>query len=175
MATPIKTRKVSHVVFNVSDVERSVKFYTEILGFKLSDRNSRGMAFLRHATDHHTIAFAPAPAGATPPPKDRYVTFHHVALEVDNVDELFKAREFLQAQGIEIEFEGRRGPGCNIGIEFHDPDGYSVELMCEMDQIGWNESARPHDQHRPTSSLEEAIANPLTVVEPKLPEIPVRA
>ena len=70
MATPIKTHKVSHVVFNVSDIERSIRFYTEILGFKLSDRNSRGMAFLRHATDHHTIAFAPAPAGATPPPKD---------------------------------------------------------------------------------------------------------
>jgi catechol 2,3-dioxygenase-like lactoylglutathione lyase family enzyme len=95
MASPIKTRKVSHVVFNVSDIERSIKFYTELLGFKLSDRNSRGMAFLRHGTDHHTIAFAPAPAGATPPPKDKYVTFHHVALEVDNVDELFKAREYL--------------------------------------------------------------------------------
>jgi catechol 2,3-dioxygenase-like lactoylglutathione lyase family enzyme len=42
-------------VLNVSDVERSIKFYTEILGFKLSDRNEFGMAFLRNQTDHHTI------------------------------------------------------------------------------------------------------------------------
>ena len=33
MASPIKARKISHVVFNVADVDRSVKFYTEILGF----------------------------------------------------------------------------------------------------------------------------------------------
>jgi catechol 2,3-dioxygenase-like lactoylglutathione lyase family enzyme len=174
MQSPIKTRKVSHVVFNVSDMERSIRFY-ELLGFRLSDRNERGMAFMRHGTDHHTIAFAPAPAGATPPPKDKYVTFHHVALEVDNVDELFKAREFLQGQGVEIEFEGRRGPGCNVGIEFRDPDGYAVELTCEMDQIGWNETARPHSQHRAAKSLEEAVANPLDVVEPGLPEFAFRS
>jgi catechol 2,3-dioxygenase-like lactoylglutathione lyase family enzyme len=46
MATPIRTRKVSHVLLHVSDVERSVKFYTEILGFKESDRNHLGMVFL---------------------------------------------------------------------------------------------------------------------------------
>jgi catechol 2,3-dioxygenase-like lactoylglutathione lyase family enzyme len=39
MATPIRTRKISHVLLHVSDIERSVKFYTEILGFKESDRN----------------------------------------------------------------------------------------------------------------------------------------
>lgn len=161
MPTPIKTRKVSHVVLNVSDVERSIRFYTEILGFQLSDRNARGMAFLRNATDHHTIAFAPGPADGTRAPGDRYLTLHHIALEVESVDELFKAREFLKSQGIELEFEGRRGPGCNVGIEFHDPDGYSIELMCEMEQIGWNGTPRPAALHRPASSLEEAVANPV--------------
>ena len=39
MGTLIRTRKVSHVLLHVSDVERSVKFYTEILGFKESERN----------------------------------------------------------------------------------------------------------------------------------------
>ncbi len=38
MATPIKSHKVSHVVLNVSDIERSTRFYTEILGFKVSDQ-----------------------------------------------------------------------------------------------------------------------------------------
>ena len=161
MATPIRTRKVSHVVLNVSDVERSIRFYTEILGFKLSDRNARGMAFLRNGSDHHTIAFAPGPADGTRAPGDRYLNLHHVALEVDGIDELFKAREFLQQQGIEIEFEGRRGPGCNVGIEFHDPDGYSIELACEMEQIGWDGQARPAALHRPSTSLEEALANPV--------------
>ncbi|HZT07424.1 MAG TPA: VOC family protein [Chloroflexota bacterium] len=161
MATPIRTRKVSHVVLNVSDVERSIKFYTEILGFKLSDRNAMGMAFLRNGTDHHTIGFAQGPKDGTGAPTDRYLTFHHLALEVDRVEDLFKAREFLRERGIEIEFEGRRGPGSNIGIEFRDPDGYAIELTCEMEQIGWNDSARPVSMHRRASSLEEAVANPM--------------
>jgi catechol 2,3-dioxygenase len=161
MATPIKTRKVSHVVLNVTDIERSIKFYTEILGFKLSDRNAQGMAFLRNGTDHHTVGFAPAPPGATLAPPDRYATFHHLALEVDSVDDLFKAREFLKEQGIEFDFEGRRGPGCNVGIEFRDPDGYSIELTCQMEQVGWDGKTRPPELHRRASSLEEALANPV--------------
>ncbi|MPZ13293.1 MAG: hypothetical protein GEU73_02500 [Chloroflexi bacterium] len=166
MTTPIRTRKVSHVVLNVSDVERSIRFYEDVLGFKLSERNARGMAFLRNQTDHHTIAFAPGPLGATVAPSDTYLTFNHVALEVDSVDDLFTAREFLTARGVEIVFEGRRGAGCNVGIEFHDPDGYMVELTCEMEQIGWDGRNRPADMHRPARSLEEAVANPVPMPEP---------
>ena len=161
MTTPIRTRKVSHVLLHVSDVERSVKFYTEILGFKESDRNQLGMVFLRNGTDHHTFGLVPGPRGATVAPKDKFLTFHHMALEVESVDALFTAREFLTQHGIEFTFEGRRGAGCNVSLEFHDPDGYAIELTCQMDQIGWNESARPHSQHRPVKSLEEAVANPV--------------
>ncbi len=166
MATPIRTRKVSHVVLNVADVERSITFYTEILGFKLSDRNQFGMAFLRNQTDHHTIAFAPAPPGATLAPSDQYVTLHHIALEVDRIEDLFKAREFLRENGIKIHFEGRRGPGSNVGIEFQDPDGYNIELACDMEQIGWSQTARPPEFHRRANSLEEALGNPVPTGEP---------
>ena len=84
-----------------------------------------------------------------------------MALEVNGVDDLVKARDFLKEHGIEFVFEGRRGAGCNVSLEFHDPDGYMIELTCEMDQIGWNESARPKSMHRPAKSLEEAVANPV--------------
>ena len=69
MATPIHTRKVSHVLLHVSDVERSVKFYTEILGFQESDRNHLGMVFLRNGTDHHTFGLVPGPKDATIAPR----------------------------------------------------------------------------------------------------------
>ena len=161
MTTPIRTRKISHVLLHVSDIERSVKFYTEILGFKESDRNHLGMVFLRNGTDHHTFGLVPGPKGATAAPKDKYLTFHHMALEVSSVDELFKARDFLSQQGIEFVFEGRRGAGCNVSLEFCDPDGYMIELTCEMEQIGWNQSARPHSLHRPAKSLEQAVATPV--------------
>ena len=160
--TPVKVQKLGHVVFTVTDIERTTRFWTEIMGFQVSDRNERGMVFLRNGTDHHTFGLVPGPKDATVAPKEKYLTFHHMALEVNSVDDLLKAREFLTEQGIEFVFEGRRGAGCNVSLEFHDPDGYMIELTCEMDQIGWNESARPHTLHRPAKSLEEAVANPVS-------------
>ncbi len=80
---------------------------------------------------------------------------------MDSIQDLFAAREYLQELGIEIEYQGRRGPGCNVGIEFSDPDGYKIELACEMEQIGWNGTARPASLHRPVTTLEEALANPV--------------
>jgi catechol 2,3-dioxygenase len=58
---PFKIQRLGHVVVMVTDLERSVKFYTQVLGFKVSDVYSEdlqpgGFAFLRCHTDHHTIA-----------------------------------------------------------------------------------------------------------------------
>src|SRR3954454_11387792 len=75
---PFKINKVGHVVFFVSDLERSIKFYTEVLPFKISDVNEQGMVFLRcGANDHHTLALvarpdaekAPADSVRLPPPR----------------------------------------------------------------------------------------------------------
>ncbi len=58
--TPVQVKKLGHVVFNVRDVERTTKFWTEIMGFHVSDRNERGMVFLRNASDHLSIGLAKA-------------------------------------------------------------------------------------------------------------------
>ena len=114
--TPIKVKKLGHVVFTVSDIERTTKFWTEIMGFQVSDRNERGMVFLRNASDHHTVALAPAES-RDEPRRQGQPGFHHCALEVSSVSELFKIREFLREHGVPIVYEGRRGPGGNPGIE----------------------------------------------------------
>ncbi len=120
-ASPIKIKKIGHVVLSVSDIERSSKFWTEIMGFKFSDRNENGMVFFRNATDHHTVALIQA-TEKNQLPKRGQVGFDHMALEVASVSELFKIRDFLRSNGVEIFYEGRRGPGGNPGIEFYDPD-----------------------------------------------------
>jgi catechol 2,3-dioxygenase-like lactoylglutathione lyase family enzyme len=58
--SPIKIKKIGHVVLTVSDIERSTKFWTDVMGFKFSDRNEGGMMFFRNATDHHTVALVQA-------------------------------------------------------------------------------------------------------------------
>src|ERR1700737_3030708 len=58
---PFRIGKLGHVVLNVRDVERSARFYTEVLGFQISDVYPEemvpgGMVFLRCNPDHHGIA-----------------------------------------------------------------------------------------------------------------------
>ena len=160
---PVQLKKIGHIVFNVSDIERSTKFWTEIMGFHVSDRNERGMVFLRNASDHHTIGLAAA--GENELPKDGHVGFSHCALEVESVSQLFKIREFLRAKGVPIKFEGRKGPGCNTGVEFSDPDGFTIELYAAMDQIGWDGKSRPANEWRRAKTLEEAVENPVPGVQ----------
>jgi hypothetical protein len=82
-------------------------------------------------------------------------------MEVESVDQLFAARDFLEARGIPIDFEGRRGPGGNVGVEFMDPDGYTFEIYADMDQIGPDGKTRPPEQFDRVKSLEDAVARPL--------------
>jgi catechol 2,3-dioxygenase-like lactoylglutathione lyase family enzyme len=160
--TPIKVKKLGHVVYTVSDIDRSVKFWTDILGFKVSDTNERGMVFLRCQTDHHTIGLAPAgPDSKLPSRDDRGVLgTQHFAMEVASVDDLFRAREFIKSRGYQVVAEGRRGPGSNIEIHVLDPDGYDIELYADMEQVGWDGRTRPPQFWRRATSLEEAVANP---------------
>ena len=158
--TPVKVKKIGHIVFYVSDIEKTTKFWTEVMGFQVSDRNEHGMVFFRYAGDHHTIALAPAKE-KTAVAKDGQVAFHHCALEVGSVSELFQIRDFLRAKGVTIIYEGRRGPGGNPGVEFLDPDGFKVELYAAMDQVGWDGKSRPPEQWKRATTLEEAVASPL--------------
>src|SRR3954464_4996677 len=157
-AFPFEIKKLGHVVYYVSDLERSVRFYTEVLPFKVSDVNERGMVFLRYGADHHTIALAPRPNGVLPPKE--YLQLSHFALEVPNESDLFAIRDWLRQHDVPIKFEGRKGSGANPGVEFSDPDGYTIELYSHMEQIGWNGRSRPKEFWRRASTLEEAFANP---------------
>ena len=158
--TPVKIKKLGHTVFQVSDIERSTKFWTEIMGFNVSDKNENGMVFLRNASDHHTVALAPAKEQNDLPGPGQ-VRFHHCAFEVGSVSELFKIRDFLRSKDVKIIYEGRRGPGGNPGVEFVDPDGFNIEIYASMDQVGTDGKSRPASEWSRATTLEEVVANPL--------------
>ncbi len=158
--SPIKVNKLGHFVYEVSDVERTVRFWTDVMGFEETDRNEIGMVFFRCGADHHAIGLTPGKAKRRPE-SGAALKMQHLALEVDNVDTLFKARDYLKANNIPVVFEGRKGAGGNFALHFNDPDGYEFELYCGMDQIGESGRLRPQDQFHRVKSLEDAVANPL--------------
>lgn len=158
-------RKLGHVVLNVSDLEMSVRFYTEVLGMQISDRYPDGMVpggmvFLRFDTDHHGVALV---GGA---PSLERSTLNHFAFEVGSPDEVFRARAWLRKHEVPIVFEGRRRAGCQLAIEFRDPDGNNLEIYWGIDQVGTTGHVRPAAEWRPARTLEEAIANPVVGQRP---------
>ena len=78
----MRTKPSCAVVLNCSNLERSVRFYTEILGFKISDvygddMMEGGMVFMRFNADHHGIALVGTMEGPSP-----NVELNHLAFEV---------------------------------------------------------------------------------------------
>jgi len=159
-ALTFRLRKIGHVVLNVSDLDAAVRFYTEMLGLLVSDRYPDsmvpgGMVFLRCNTDHHGVALV---GGA---PKLERSSLNHFAFEVGTPDEVFRARAWLRGHGVPIVFEGRRRAGCQLAVEFRDPDGNNLEIYWGLDQVGTGGDVRPGSEWRPARTLEDAVANPV--------------
>lgn len=157
---PFRVTKIGHVVLNVTDIERSIDFYTRVMGFEISDVYPDSMmpgrmAFLRFSKDHHGIALVGGANGAS-----QSLELHHMAFEVATLDEVFKARTHLEANGVKIAYEGRRRAGAQIAVEFSDPDGHRLEIYWGVDQVARGEAGRPAEEWIETFSLEEAVDNP---------------
>jgi len=170
---PFRIAKIGHVVLNVSDMKRSVAFYTQILGFQVSDVYPEdmvpgGMVFMRCATDHHGVALVGSMKGPNPNSE-----LNHFAFEVGTLDEVIRARDHLRKHNVQIDFEGRRRAGVQIAVEFRDPDGHRLEIYWGVDQIGTNGSVRPPSEWKWAHSIEEAIRDPVkgqdtTLIDPAL-------
>ena len=158
---PFRIQRLGHVVVMVSDLERSLTFYTQVLGFKVSDvypeeMQPGGFAFLRCGTDHHSIALVGNGRG-----ESKQIELHNIAFEVATVEEVFRARDRLREHEVPIALEGRRGAGCQISVEFLDPDGHSIEIYWGLDQVGTDGRVRPPSEWKGMRGLEEAVANPV--------------
>jgi len=158
---PFRCNKIGHVALYVKDLERSAKFYTEVMGFSISDAYDSnvlpgGVVFLRVSADHHGVALFPLPEGQPP-----HGAFHHMAFEVSTLDEVVRARDYLRKHDVPIHFEGRRRAGCQIAIEFVDPDGHNLEIYWNIDQVGSSGYVRPPQEWKPATSIESAVADPV--------------
>ncbi len=84
-----KIKRVGHLVLKVKDLERSRKFFTEVLGFPQVGENDRGMLFF--STDvkdnHHMLALREGKPGA-PMPNPEQIGMEHVSFEVATFAEL---------------------------------------------------------------------------------------
>ena len=157
---PFDIKKIGHVVLKVRDIERSLDFYTKILGFRVSDVYPASMmpgrmVFLRCNADHHGVALV----GGADHEMDN-TELDHMAFEVGTLGEVLRARDHLKKHDVKIDFHGRRRAGCQVAVEFRDPDNHRLEIYWGLDQVGTDGHVRPPDEWREAQSIEDAIDDP---------------
>ena len=121
----IGLRRLQHLVLWVSDVERSVRFYRDVLGFEVKTRYPNA-AFLKipdSSDDHHLGLFEQPGA---PRPDERVARMYHSAWEVGDIADLVRARRRLIEAGALV---GSSDHGVSLSLYAQDPDGLEFEIF----------------------------------------------
>jgi catechol 2,3-dioxygenase-like lactoylglutathione lyase family enzyme len=177
---PFKIRRLGHTGLNATRMEDCLRFYTEDLGFRISDRldfgaradNKEAIAgfgdpggyFMRHGTDHHSFVLFNKRVREYLDKQRRFVpgvTVNQISWQVGSLEEVVKGGAWQVEEGMELQRSGRDMPGSNWHAYFYDPDGHTNELYYGMEQIGWDSLSKPFSMH------DRGFHKP-----PQLPQIP---
>ena len=159
---PFKIRRLGHFGFNLVSMEDGVRFYTELLGFKVSDNNDTGRSatspeqiaglgdrkgyFMRYGTDHHAFVIFNKRIREALNPEARAkpeLTINQITWQVGNLREIGIAIKWFGEKGVKIQRSGRDMPGSNWHTYIYDPDGHVNELYYGIEQIGWPGHSKP--------------------------------
>jgi catechol 2,3-dioxygenase len=137
----MKAHYLGHVVFYVRDLERSLAFYRDLLGFQEVGRIFNGAAAaLTSGRTHHELLLIQV-GDAPGPSAGRRLGLYHIGIKVgDGLDELRAAKKELEGAGIAID--GMSDHTVSQSLYLQDPDGNEVELYVDADASLWKENPR---------------------------------
>ena len=132
----MKARYLGHVVFYVKNLEQSLAFYRDLLGFKEVGRVFNGAAVaLTSGRTHHELLLIQVGDAPGPPPGPRR-GLYHIGIKVgDSLDELRAAKRELEEAGIAID--GMSDHTVSQSLYLRDPDGNEIELYVDADESVW--------------------------------------
>jgi catechol 2,3-dioxygenase-like lactoylglutathione lyase family enzyme len=157
---PFRVLRLGHFGFNVTDQERALRFYSDLLGLPMTDTVDFGKVFgvtsptgqdpngyfLRFAGDHHSVVLFPhwtqvqRPGGMAPGTE----WISHMAWQVGTLSEVTEGKKWLIERQTRVARPGGRDArGANWNFTVTDADGISNEIYYGMDQIGWDGVSKP--------------------------------
>ncbi|MEQ1821732.1 MAG: VOC family protein [Fimbriimonadaceae bacterium] len=126
---------IGHVHLKVSDIERSIAFYQDVLGFNLTQRYGTSAAFLADGNYHHHIGLNTWTSAGGTPPRPGSTGLFHVAILYPTLPELAEAyRRLLQHS---VNLDGAADHGVSLALYLHDPDHNGLELYWDRPEDQW--------------------------------------
>ena len=151
----LRVGRIGHVGIAVRDMDRTVKFYTEVLGMKLTEQFNYGQdevghgvavlagSFVRSGSTHHCLSIFTLRHAVEPPVAPAF-GLHHIAFEMSSSDDLLALYQRFEERNVPIVNARKGGPGNQPRFYGRDPDGNLLEFYWNIDQIGWDGIARPY-------------------------------
>ena len=136
---PVRPHKLGHAVLGSTDVQATMRFFTEGIGFKVSDYMGDRAAFLRCSVEHHNVLVMAAPVNF----------LHHTSWQVEDVDEVGRGAQAMLEGNPErhIWGLGRHYAGANFFWYLKDPAGNFSEYYSDMDTVPEDELWSPEVLH----------------------------
>jgi catechol 2,3-dioxygenase len=136
----MKAHYLGHVVFYVKNLERSLEFYRDLLGFTQVGQIFNGAAAaLTSGRTHHELLLIQV-GDAPGPPRGPRRGLYHIGIKVGNsLDELRSAKQELEQAGITID--GMSDHTVSQSLYLKDPDGNEVELYVDADESLWKNNS----------------------------------
>ena len=126
---------VGHVHLRVSDLDRAIAFYRDVMGFDLQQRYGAEAAFLSAGGYHHHIGLNTWESkGGTPPPPGHTGLYHVAFLSPDRPA---LARALKSALDAGVPIDGAADHGVSEAIYFRDPDGNGIEIYRDRAEADW--------------------------------------
>ena len=125
---------IGHVVLKVRDLDRSLEFYRDLLGFRVSSEMSNVMIFLTATGEsHHDLALLRV-GDSAPSPTPTSVGLYHVAVQLVDWEAVKLAHAVLLERGL---LKGTADHGVTKSLYTADPDGNEIELYCDAPRSEW--------------------------------------
>jgi catechol 2,3-dioxygenase len=134
-------KELGHIVLYVRDLERSIAFYRDVLGWhQIPSPSGPGFpaAAFTSGRTHHELLLIEVGEDAAPQPQGRHVGLYHFGLKVgDSDDELREALRQVQAAGVQVV--GLSDHTVSHSLYILDPDGNELELYVDVAGVDWSD------------------------------------